>query len=282
MYKSIIAYDGTRYFGWQKTATGPSIQEELEKAILRITGEVAVPEAASRTDRGVHAEGQVIQFALQKMVEPQKLLKGLNAVLPADIRVLELSPKEFHPTLDAIGKEYRYQICQVPVQDPTQRLYSWHIRHQLDFGKMERAIKDLIGTHDFSAFANEEEKNPICTIKSIVFDGSFWIRGDRFLYKMVRNLVGTLIYIGSGKLPEDSIPGILESKDRKKGGVTAPAHGLYLHQVFYRDPPSFADLEGHHSRPSLNDRSSPILKQYGLPPDHSNLCSSEPPQILKT
>lgn len=233
MYKAFITYDGTRYFGWQKTATGPSIQEELEKAIRQITGETALPEAASRTDRGVHAEGQVIQFALQKPIDPLRLLKGLNAVLPSDIRVLEIVPKEFHPTLDAIGKEYRYRICQGPVQDPTQRLYSWHIRHPLDLEKVAFAAQALIGRHDFTAFANEEEKNPICTIESIVFDGSFRIKGDRFLYKMVRNIVGTLVYVGCGKLPPDSIPAILESKDRKQAGMTAPPHGLYLHQVFY-------------------------------------------------
>lgn len=234
MYKAIIAYDGTRYFGWQKTVTGPSIQEELEKAIRQITGELSTPEAASRTDRGVHAEGQVIQFALPKQIEPQRLLRGLNAVLPSDIRVLELVPHQFHPTLDAVGKEYRYRICQEAVQDPTLRLYSWHIPHGLDKDKMELAAKDLIGTHDFSAFANEGEKNPICTLESIEFDGIFRIRGDRFLYKMVRNLVGTLVYVGSGKLAEGSIPMILASKDRKKAGITAPAHGLYLHQVFYQ------------------------------------------------
>ncbi len=234
MYKAIIAYDGTRYFGWQKTVTGPSIQEELENAIRQITGELATPEAASRTDRGVHAEGQVIQFALQKQVEHQRLLRGLNAVLPTDIRVLELAPQEFHPTLDAVGKEYRYRICQDPVQDPTLRLYSWHIPHGLDRAKMELAAKDLIGTYDFTAFANEGEKNPICTIESIEFDGIFRIRGDRFLYKMVRNLVGTLIYVGRTKLAADSIPAILASKDRKNAGITAPAHGLYLHQVFYQ------------------------------------------------
>jgi len=234
MYKAIIAYDGTPFFGWQKTITGPSIQEEIEKALRQITGEVSVPEAASRTDRGVHSEGQVIQFALEKILDPERLLRGLNAVLPSEIRVLEIVPKEFHPTLDAIGKEYRYQICQAPVQDPTVRLYSWHVPHSLDPEKIKKASQDLVGRHDFTAFANEKEKNAICTIESIVFDGSFRVRGDRFLYKMVRNLVGTLIYIGRGKLPPDSIPLILQSKDRKRAGVTAPPHGLYLHQVFYQ------------------------------------------------
>jgi tRNA pseudouridine38-40 synthase len=233
LYKAVICYDGTHYFGWQKTKTGPSIQEEIEKAIRRITGEDAFPEAASRTDRGVHAEGQVVQFALRKELDPAKLLRGLNAVLPSDIRILQLSFCQFHPTLDAKGKEYRYQICQEPVQDPTLRLYSWHLPHPLQTDKMERAARDLIGQKDFTSFANEPEKNPLCTIEEVRFDGSFWIRGDRFLYKMVRNLVGTLIYIGLGKLKEDSIPSILAAKDRKKAGITAPALGLYLHQVFY-------------------------------------------------
>lgn len=235
MYKAIISYDGTRYLGWQKTKAGPSIQEEIEKAIARITGETTLPEAASRTDRGVHAEGQVIQFTLGRSMDPQKLLKGMNAALASDIRVKEITRQEFHPTLDAALKQYRYQICQGPVQNPTMRLYSWHFRYPLDREKILRAAKDLVGTHDFSAFANEEEKDPICTVESIDFDEKqFWVRGDRFLYKMVRNLVGTLVYIGCGKLPEGFIPALLASKDRKLAGITAPAHGLYLHQVFYK------------------------------------------------
>lgn len=233
MYKAIISYDGTRFYGWQKTITGPSIQEELEKAIQKVTGEKVTPEAASRTDRGVHAEGQVIQFALAKQVDPAPLLRSLNGVLPSEIRILDLGYKQFHPTLDATGKIYKYMICEGAVQDPTRRLYSWHIPYALDRKKILTAAKDLTGQHDFTAFANEKEKNPICTIESIDFNDAFWIRGDRFLYKMVRNLVGTLIYVGAGKLPPDSIPSILASKDRQLAGITAPAHGLYLHQVFY-------------------------------------------------
>jgi tRNA pseudouridine38-40 synthase len=234
MYKAIICYDGTRYFGWQKTASGPSIQEELEKALRKITGEITFPEAASRTDRGVHAEGQVIQFALKKTIDPKRLLRGLNAVLPDDIRVLELKPQQFHPTLDALGKEYHYRICQAAAQNPTLRLYSWHLRNPLNQNHINEAALGLLGRHDFTAFANEEEKDPFCTLESITFDGCYFrIRGNRFLYKMVRNLVGTLVYIGCGKLPPDAIASILSSKDRKKAGITAPAHGLYLHQVFY-------------------------------------------------
>jgi tRNA pseudouridine38-40 synthase len=226
MYKAILSYDGTHYFGWQKTKPGPSIQETLEKALFQLTGETQIPEAASRTDRGVHARGQVIQFSLQKPIHK----KALNAHLPSDIRILHLEPCQFHPTLDAVGKEYHYQITAE--EDPMQRLYSWHFRHPLDLAKMRLEATHLLGTHDFSAFANEPEKNPICTLHSIDIEPHLIrIRGDRFLYKMVRNLVGTLLYIGCGKL--SSIQSILASRDRKQAGVTAPAHGLYLHQVFY-------------------------------------------------
>jgi tRNA pseudouridine38-40 synthase len=233
MFKAILIYDGTAYFGWQKTASGPSIQEELEKAIARVTGETTLPEAASRTDRGVHARGQVAQFTLKKEIEPLRLQRALNAVLPTDIRVLKLEVKDFHPTLDARVKQYHYHLCQTPFQDPIKRLYSWHVHQPLDLAKMETAACDLVGTHDFTAFANEKEKDPICTLESIVFKDFFIIQGNRFLYKMVRNIVGTLVYVGCGKLSVDCIPEILASKDRKKAGITAPAHGLYLHEVFY-------------------------------------------------
>lgn len=234
MYKAVIAYDGTPYFGWQKNPSGPSIQEELQKAIERITGESVLPEAASRTDRGVHAEGQVVQFGLAKALEIGKLHRGLNAVLPKTIRIVDLIPCQFHPTLDALGKEYIYRLSTAPVQDPVQRLYAWHVHTPLDLAKMEKESLQLIGTKDFTSFSNEEKKDPICTIESIELRGALdiVIRGDRFLYKMVRNIVGALVYVGSGKLL--SLTDILASRDRKKGGMTAPAHGLHLHQVFYK------------------------------------------------
>lgn len=234
MYKAILTYDGTNYFGWQKTVSGPSIQEEVQKAIERISQEQVCPEAASRTDRGVHAEAQVIQFALKKEFEPRQLARGLNAVLPSDIRIKEICFCNFHPTLDAISKEYHYHLTLGPVQDPTRRLYTWHIHTPLDLEKIEKASAYLIGNHDFTSFANEEEKDPVCTVESIEFkEGRFQIKGNRFLYKMVRNIVGTLVYVGAGKILADQIPSILNAKDRKKAGITAPAHGLYLHQVFY-------------------------------------------------
>ncbi|OGN65123.1 MAG: hypothetical protein A3E80_00965, partial [Chlamydiae bacterium RIFCSPHIGHO2_12_FULL_49_9] len=195
----------------------------------------------------VHAEGQSVSFSISKEIDPYRLLGGLNAALPADIRVLELLPCEitFHPTLDASSKEYRYSLCLGPVQNPIHRLYSWHVKAALDLNKMERAAKDLLGQKDFSAFANEKAENPICAIEKITFDQmsdrlQICLVGDRFLYKMVRNLVGTLVYIGMGKLCDGCIPALLASKDRKAAGVTAPAHGLFLHRIFYD---SLVDLE---------------------------------------
>ncbi len=240
-FKAILIYDGTGYYGWQKTRMGPSIQEKLAEAIFRITGENAIPEAASRTDRGVHAEGQTIQFTLSKSFTPRGLQKSLNAVLPPDIRILLLdaADEDFHPTLQALGKEYHYRLSLGPVQDPLYRLYAWHFHPPLDLEKMKMGAADLIGTHDFTAFSNEPEKDPICTLVAISIgtleDGrlQIGISGNRFLYKMVRNLVGTLVYLGCGKLPLDSIPKILESRDRKQAGATAPAHGLFLHKVLY-------------------------------------------------
>ncbi len=220
---------------------GPSIQESLGKAIEHLTGEKILPEAASRTDRGVHARGQVIHFLLDTPFNPLRLQRGLNAILPPDIRVVHIEETEidFHPTLLATSKEYQYLLCLGPVQEPVYRLYSWHFRSPLDLEKMHSAADQLIGTHNFTSFANESEKDPQCTLEQITINElpghqlQISIVGNRFLYKMARNLIGTLVYIGAGKLSSDCIPALLASADRKKAGITAPAHGLYLHQVFY-------------------------------------------------
>jgi tRNA pseudouridine38-40 synthase len=241
-YRLIISYDGTRYFGWQKTDAGPSIQGTLEKAIISL-GEISpCPEAASRTDRGVHAEGQAVLIVLQKRWEEKKLRHALNGSLPSDLRVLlvEAVPLEFHPTLDALEKEYLYDCCLRSTQDPIYRLYSWHLHRHLLLEEMREGAKQLLGTHDFSAFTNTHKENPICTLRKIeIFELAedrlqISLTGDRFLYKMARNLIGTLIAVGSRKISLDELKTILASKDRKQAGMTAPAHGLSLHRIVYR------------------------------------------------
>ncbi len=239
--KLILSYDGTRFFGWQKTKTGPSIQEELERAVARILGIPVEPEAASRTDRGVHARGQVVHFRCPEDIDPLSLLRSLNAVLPFEISVrsIEKVDPSFHPTLQARSKEYHYWICNTPVQAPIHRLYSWHYHQPLNIDLMQQASLSLIGAHDFSALANIRTDDALRFIEHVAVvrtdDGRvrIEIRADRFLYKMARNIAGTLVYIGCGKLPPDRIPSLLASKDRKQGGITAPAHGLFLMEVFY-------------------------------------------------
>lgn len=243
----IVTYDGTNYLGWQKTKMGKSIEEELECALKRILQEEITLQAASRTDRGVHAHGQVVNFlSSHTNLDLGLVRKGLNGVLPKDIAVksIEAAAPSFHPTLDSIGKEYQYFICNSPVQLPFFRHLSWHVHQELSLEKMKKAADALIGEHDFSAFCNERPlwtRSGVCKLFEISFQNltqnrlKISIAGDRFLYKMMRNLVGTLVYVGIGKLSCDEVPLILANKSRTSAGMTAPAHGLTLKQVFYKE-----------------------------------------------
>lgn len=243
--KLLIAYEGTHYLGWQKTKMGPSIEECLQGGLEKILQHPVALQAASRTDAGVHAKGQVINFLTSKTLHFSSLAISLNSLIPKDIVVLnaEEMPLSFHPTLDSKGKEYRYYASLGPIQLPFQRLYSWHVHHDLDLDLVKKAIPQFIGKHNFKAFCNvkknecyadferevhflemeEKEKNEIC----------FRIGGNHFLYKMVRNIVGTLIDIGKGKIALVDLPPILQTGKRPLAGVTAPAHGLFLHEIFY-------------------------------------------------
>lgn len=219
-----ISYEGTRYFGWQKTPSGPTIEEELEKALSQILHYDVTLEAASRTDRGVHAWGQRVRFFLHKPFDLSALVRALNSVLPKDIRVLDImqAHDSFHPTLDAKGKEYVYFVETNPIQEPFDRFSSWHFPAKLDLDAMRAAAAPLIGKHDFSAFGNKGmHEDPIREVTSITITQdrllTFRITGKSFLYKMVRNLVGTLTYRGLHQ--------------HKK--FTAPAHGLFLKEIFY-------------------------------------------------
>jgi len=240
-YKIVLSYDGTRYFGWQKTKTGPSIQENLEKALFQILRIPVPTEAASRTDRGVHAEGQVVNFFLSTPAPPSRLLYSLNAVLPPDIRArsIEEMPNDFHPTLSALSKEYRYHICNEAVQYPRERLYSWHIHEPLDLTAMQFAAQHLLGTHNFASFTTIEIEDTMRTLFDVqilpLANGKLQIRiaGDRFLYKMMRRLVGTIVAVGKRTMSEKDVLTLLKSPNRAQAGVTAPAHGLTLHQIHY-------------------------------------------------
>lgn len=242
--KMTIAYDGAPYLGWQKNHAGPSIEGSLQTALQQILQEDVVLSAASRTDAGVHAKGQVVHFLTTSSLCLYKLQGSLNSLLDETISVLHIeeASMQFHSTLNCVKKEYWYHVCFGKIQNPFFRRTSWHFPHFLEFDSMQKAAHDLVGEHDFSAFCNQRlnwDRNAICDVKELsILPISkdrlrFMIHGDHFLYKMVRNLVGTLVYIGCSKLAVNQIPDFLMSKDRSRIGMTAPAHGLLLKKVCY-------------------------------------------------
>lgn len=239
--KMIIAYEGTVYSGWQKTETGPSIEEELQKVLEQILQHPIKLQAASRTDSGVHAEAQVVNFFSEKEFQLDRLKKSCNSLLPGDIRVLKVEemPEKFHPTLDAKGKEYHYSVCLNEAQLPFDRRFSWHFVKPVDLELMREAAHFFIGKHDFSALTNEKQDDNVREVYKIEIEeiGEKKIRirvaGNHFLYKMVRNIVGTLLYVGCGMLKLEDAKTLLEKGDRTAAGMTAPAHGLTLKKVIY-------------------------------------------------
>ncbi len=244
--KLVIAYDGTAYLGWQKTETGKSIEGALQAAIEQILQHPVTLQAASRTDAGVHAHGQVVNFFTNKPLgQLDRLFHSINCLLPNDIVVLEAhhAPISFHPTLHCIGKEYRYALCYARTQLPQLRNYSWHYPYELDVDKMRESAEQFIGRYNFSAFCNmkknasyddyHREVTAITILELPEKRLEIFVEGNHFLYKMVRNIVGTLVYVGKGALPVDCVTRILSSQDRTQAGITAPANGLSLHRVIY-------------------------------------------------
>ena len=211
--RSVLAYDGSNYLGWQITHMGPSIEGELTQQLRQILQEPVQLNAASRTDAGVHAEGQVVNFlTANNSISAEKLKASLNRLLPKDLVVLqcEEAAVDFHATLHTRSKEYHYHLCCGRFQMPPLRRYSWHYTSQLDLEAMRSAAQLFIGEHDFSSFCNVRKNiryadyiRTLYKLEIIPLEANrlrFEIHGDHFLYKMVRNLVGTLLYVGCGKL----------------------------------------------------------------------------------
>ncbi len=243
-YRMDLSYDGTAYSGWQVQPRHRTIQGELERALKEITGSRVRVEASGRTDTGVHARCQVAHFDLPiARIRPEKLSLGLNALIPADIRVSKVRsvPSSFHARFSARGKEYRYFIHNAPVPSPCHRLYRAWIRSPLDLVAMRAAASELLGYHDFAAFAanpNRELDSTCRTlhILSVTQKGAelvLRVQGDGFLYKMVRSLAGFLIRVGSGELSPDVTRAILESRTRTARVPTASPEGLFLWRVIY-------------------------------------------------
>jgi len=244
-YLFTIAYKGTNYAGWQRQENALTVQEEIEKALCKLYKEPVVVMGASRTDSGVHALGQRCAFSVTNDCIPaEKLPQAMNTNLPMEISVLmaEEVDENFHPIFDAKAKTYVYKIHASSLRNPMFSDISWHVYHKLDIARMKEAARFFVGEHDFSAFcaANGSAKTFVRTIYSAdvyVEQGSglicFEVNGNGFLYNMVRIMIGTLVYVGCGKIDKDDIPSIIESKSRERAGITAPPEGLCLMEVFY-------------------------------------------------
>jgi tRNA pseudouridine38-40 synthase len=246
--KVILSYDGAEFSGWQVQPDANTVQGTLASAIGRITGEKVLPQGSGRTDAGVHALAQVMTFVTESSVPTENFLKALNDILPASVRVLEVSeaPAEFHARHSARAKTYRYRIYREAICPPFLARYVWHYPYPLDEKAMQRAAALVVGENDFTSFAAVDPERgkdgaPVSNVRTIF--SSEWQRageeliytvtGSGFLHHMVRNLVGTFILVGRGTLQVEDLMRILEARDRSAAGATAPASGLYLVSVEY-------------------------------------------------
>lgn len=272
-YKITLAYDGSEFCGWQRQPTVRTVQGEFQRAWQAITGEKAHVAAAGRTDAGVHAAGQVVSIETNAEIVPRKLVLALNFALPEDVvvRSVEPAPKGFHATRDAQRKRYRYALLNDRRRPLLLRKYVWHVPTPLDAEAMHRCGQELVGTHDFASFQSvgSERESTVRTIDllevrrggAMPIDaperatvastrestlGSFApfgpeadslvtidVRGDGFLYNMVRAIAGTLIVVGRGRRGNGWLSDVLSAKDRCAAGQTAPPRGLSLLEVEY-------------------------------------------------
>ena len=237
-----LSFDGTNYHGWQVQPNAVTVQSRLQEAAARILWERVPITGCSRTDAHVHADMFCCNLRTQKEMPPEKLQTALNAVLPRDIAVLSVRevPLDFHARYDCTGKSYRYLILNRPARDPFLENRALHYPWALDAEMLNREAQSFLGMHDFSAFcaSKSDVENKIREIRecTVTRNGDlveFRVTGNGFLYNMVRIMVGTLLDVQCGKIAVGLIPQILSCRDRTQAGVTAPAHGLYLHKVYY-------------------------------------------------
>ncbi|MEK6590967.1 MAG: tRNA pseudouridine(38-40) synthase TruA [Nitrospinota bacterium] len=240
--KLLIEYDGTNYHGWQRQSNSITIQEIMENTLFKITSERTTIIASGRTDAGVHALGQVANFRTDSRMEDISFIKAFNRLLPHDIVVKDAVTVEenFNSRHSAKSKVYRYSILNRSYPSSFDYRYSWFIKEQLDIHAMKDAASLLIGTHDFSSFRSStcQASNPVRTLKRLDIEREgnsilFHFEADGFLKQMVRNIVGTLVYVGRGKFEPLTIKKRLENKNRSSAGPTAPPQGLFLIEVRY-------------------------------------------------
>ncbi|MFC3927684.1 tRNA pseudouridine(38-40) synthase TruA [Streptococcus caprae] len=244
-YKAIISYDGTLFSGFQRQPGERTVQEELEKTLQRLnSGQPVIIFGAGRTDAGVHAYGQVIHFDLPQARDVEKLRFGLDTQAPEDIDVVSVEQvaDDFHARYDKHNKTYEFLVDTGRPKNPMMRHYATAYPYPLDLDLMQEAIKDLVGTHDFTGFTatGTSVENKIRTITRATVEPEgrpnmlvFTFTGNGFLYKQVRNMVGTLLKIGNHRMPVSQIKTVLESRDRNLAGPTAAGNGLYLKEIIY-------------------------------------------------
>jgi tRNA pseudouridine38-40 synthase len=241
-FKLTLEYDGSDYHGWQVQPGLPTIQAALEAVIAKVSQRHANVIGAGRTDAGVHALGQVAGFTTAATLSAAEWLRALNGLLPPDIAVLTVEPTtdDFHARFQAKSKLYRYRILMHPHRSALERHRAWHVPYPLDAELMSIASKPLFGRHDFSSFQGSptDTENPVCSVTRLEWmrssdESALELEADRFLKQMVRNIVGTLVEVGRGKLQAGAVTEILAARDRTKAGPTAPPHGLYLVRVEY-------------------------------------------------
>ncbi|WP_461810977.1 tRNA pseudouridine(38-40) synthase TruA [Faecalimonas sp.] len=241
--KLTIAYDGTNYCGWQIQPNGITIEEIVNKALRKLTGENITVIGASRTDSGVHAMGNVAVFDTETTIPPERIAMAVNRILPEDIVVVksEEVALDFHPRYYDCEKTYEYHIVNTRTLIPTKRLTNYFVSYELDVNKMREGAAYLLGEHDFASFCNikTDVENTVRTVKELEIlknneEITIRISGNGFLYNMVRIIVGTLIRVGRGFYQPEQVKEILEAKNRKVAGVTAPPHGLMLMEIRYK------------------------------------------------
>ena len=242
-YRATVEYDGTDFLGYQVQAEGRTVQGEIEKSLRQVTGSNVRIDGAGRTDAGVHATGQVIAFNVAWKHTLDDLHRALNATLPRDIGVTDLTitNNDFHPRFSALSRSYRYTVVNRPWPSVLQRWYSHHVREPLDVAAMRQAGKCLIGSHDFASFGKPPQGE--VTVRKVTqaewsADGErvwFDITANAFLYRMVRTIVGTLLQVGQGRIAVDDIEEILTARDLTRSAAPAPACGLCLMHIAYPD-----------------------------------------------
>lgn len=237
-----ISYDGSAYHGWQVQKNAVTVQEVFQKALNKLLQEETDIKGCSRTDSGVHANMYCVSFRTDRQIPAENIITGLNTYLPKDIAVSDCREvsADFHARYSVVSKKYVYKIYNGKIRDPFLLRYAYHYRYPIDAAYLNREAQAFVGKHDFSAFcsARSDVEDTVRTVYSAGVERQgdtvlFSVEADGFLYNMVRIMVGTLLFVSEGKIPEGGLADVIESGNRRKAGKTAPPQGLYLDQVSY-------------------------------------------------